>query len=186
MPAPIPYPTTDERVTLADSDTVVGAKRLRARSSCASASGKWAWMGLDICISRAGGERPERIGSSRDISAFLHKVLNIAAQQWRERMIVVCLDAGNQPVGVAVVSTGGLSYAQVDVASVFKPAVLLPASAIIIAHNHPSERPEPSVDDIALTRKLREAGTLLGIRVLDHIILTSDPLKYVSFVDTGI
>jgi len=67
---------------------------------------------------------------------------------------------------------------------VFSPAVKESAAAVILVHNHPTGDPAPSSEDIAVTRRLREAGEIMGIRVLDHIIVGDG--EYVSFVERGL
>ena len=101
----------------------------------------------------------------------------------REQFLVCCLDAKHAIIGVNVVSIGSLTLSIVHPREVFKPAILLNTSAIICAHNHPSGDPEPSSEDRALTTRLRQAGDLLGITVLDHIILGDD--RTYSFADRG-
>ena len=101
----------------------------------------------------------------------------------REQFLVCCLDAKNVSIGVNVVSIGTLTLSLVHPREVFKPAILLNAAAIIAVHNHPSGDPTPSPEDRTLTTRLREAGDLLGIRLLDHLILGDDRLY--SFADQG-
>jgi DNA repair protein RadC len=101
----------------------------------------------------------------------------------REQFLVCCLDAKNVSIGVNIVSIGSLTLSIVHVREVFKPAILLNAAAIIAVHNHPSGDPTPSAEDRTLTTRLREAGDLLGIRLLDHLILGESSLY--SFADQG-
>ena len=101
----------------------------------------------------------------------------------REQFVVACLDAKHAIIGVNVVSMGSLTLAIVHPREVFKPAILLNAGALICAHNHPSGDPAPSPEDRLLTKRLREAGELLGISLLDHVILGEDRLF--SFADQG-
>lgn len=101
----------------------------------------------------------------------------------REQFLVCCLDAKNASIGVNIVSIGTLTLSLVHPREVFKPAILLNAAAIIAVHNHPSGDPTPSPEDRTLTTRLREAGDLLGIRLLDHLILGDDRLY--SFADQG-
>ena len=67
----------------------------------------------------------------------------------------------------------------------FKPAILASSAALLLAHNHPSGDPEPSAEDVALTRRLASAGTLLGIEVLDHLVL-GEAGRYVSLRERGV
>jgi DNA repair protein RadC len=101
----------------------------------------------------------------------------------REQFLVCCLDAKNAIIGVNIVSIGSLTLSIVHPREVFKPAILLNSCAIIAVHNHPSGDPSPSLEDRTLTTRLREAGDLLGIRLLDHLILGDDRLY--SFADQG-
>src|SRR5437870_8866744 len=89
----------------------------------------------------------------------------------REQFVVLLLDGKNRVLGFNVVSTGSLTAALVHPREVFKPAILANAAAVILVHNHPSGDPEPSAEDRALTARLRQAGELLGIRVLDHVVV---------------
>ena len=100
-----------------------------------------------------------------------------------EQFLVACLDAKHAIIGVNVVSVGSLTLSIVHPREVFKPAILLNSAAIICAHNHPSGHPEPSSEDRVLTTRLRQAGDLIGITILDHIILGDD--RTYSFADQG-
>ena len=101
----------------------------------------------------------------------------------REKFVVLLLDAKHRPIGVNTVSVGSLTASIVSPREVFKPAIVGNAAALLLAHNHPSGDPAPSAEDIELTKRLRDAGELLGIRVLDHVILGDG--KHYSFVDAG-
>jgi len=89
----------------------------------------------------------------------------------REMFVALLLDGKNGVIGFNVVSVGSLTAALVHPREVFKPVILGNAAAVILLHNHPSGSPEPSAEDRALTERLEQAGELLGIRVLDHIIV---------------
>jgi DNA repair protein RadC len=104
----------------------------------------------------------------------------------REQFVVCGLDAKHHIIGLNVVSVGSLTVSIVHPREVFKPLILMNlmnACALICAHNHPSGDPSPSPEDHALTYRLRQAGELLGITLLDHIIL-GDSRTY-SFADQG-
>jgi DNA repair protein RadC len=89
----------------------------------------------------------------------------------RERFQVLYLDTRRRLLASRTVSIGTLDASLVHPREVFRPAVELGASAILVAHNHPSGDPEPSPEDLALTSRLDRAGRLLGFRLVDHIIL---------------
>jgi DNA repair protein RadC len=81
------------------------------------------------------------------------------------------LDIKNKVIGINTVSIGNLNSSIVHPREVFKPAILSNAASILLAHNHPSGDPEPSREDVAITTRLVEAGKILGIDVIDHLIL---------------
>lgn len=89
----------------------------------------------------------------------------------REFFVAILLSARNTVIGVETVSVGSLNASIVHPREVFSPAVRQSAASILLAHNHPSGNPEPSDDDLALTRRLVQVGELLGIPVLDHLVV---------------
>jgi DNA repair protein RadC len=102
----------------------------------------------------------------------------------REAGLVLALDSRNRPIGCHVVSIGSLSASLIHPREVFKFAILANAASLIFAHNHPSGDPTPSKDDIELTRRLVNAGQLLGIEVIDALITGYDTL--LSFKERGL
>lgn len=102
----------------------------------------------------------------------------------REHFVVLALDARNRPIGANTVSIGSVSASLVHPREVMKFAILANASSIILAHNHPSGDVSPSRDDIELTRRLVEAGTLIGIDVLDHLVLSDG--DFLSLKEKGL
>lgn len=101
----------------------------------------------------------------------------------QERFICVLLDAKNRILREVTVSSGGLTSSAVNPRDVFRHAVTESASAIILVHNHPSGDPTPSAADMELTRRLKKAGDLMAIRVLDHVVVAEE--GYVSLADEG-
>ena len=123
---------------------------------------------------------PEKIDSPKSayqLALRLFKELD--ADQ--EHMILFSLDSQNQIRGYKVVSLGGQCSADPDFKIIFRNALLLGATSIILAHNHPSGNTEPSMEDVEFTRKIKEAGDLISIKVLDHIIIGAN--GYYSFVE---
>lgn len=109
----------------------------------------------------------------------------------KEHFAVFFLNRRNKLRGFNIVSIGTLHGALVEPREVFRPAIAVAASSIIIAHNHPSGDPSPSTADIQVTRKLKEAGELLHIPVRDHVIIgrkEHDPneIGYYSFHEAGL
>lgn len=97
----------------------------------------------------------------------------------KEHFVIFFLDARNQEIKREIVSVGTLNANLVHPREVFEPAVRHLAAQVIIAHNHPSGRLEPSEGDLIMTHKLVEAGKILGIEIIDHIIITSN--SFLSF-----
>src|SRR5690606_9747932 len=101
-----------------------------------------------------------------------------------ESVFVIYLNQSNQPLGWRKISQGGVSSSIVDVRMVLMPAVHCLASSFIICHNHPSGSMTPSREDRRITDQLKEAGKLLGINILDHVIISEN--SYYSFADEGL
>lgn len=95
----------------------------------------------------------------------------------QERFMVILLDGSNAVIESVVVTVGLVNQSQVHPRETFRPAVAQNAVSIILAHNHPSGNLEPSESDLAATRRLAEAGRLLGIPVMDHVIVASTGFK---------
>lgn len=89
----------------------------------------------------------------------------------REHLLLLALDTKNKLIGASIISVGSLNSAIVHPREVYKTALGLNAACIIIAHNHPSGDTSPSHEDIEMTRRICEAGRLLGVECLDHIII---------------
>ena len=89
----------------------------------------------------------------------------------REQFIIACLNTKNEPTNISVVSVGSLNKAIVHPREVFKTAILSNAASVMAFHNHPSGETTPSQQDIQLTNRLYEAGELLSIKLLDHLII---------------
>jgi len=102
----------------------------------------------------------------------------------REHFLAVLLSTKNHVLKTAVISIGSLNASIVHPRELFREAINARAAAVILVHNHPSGDPSPSPEDAALTRKLAEAGELLDIPVLDHIVLGDG--KYISLKEKGI
>lgn len=101
----------------------------------------------------------------------------------REEFLVLLLDGKNKLLGFNLVSIGTLTSSLTHPREVFKAAILGNAASIILLHNHPSGDPIPSAEDLEITRRLREVGEIIGIKVLDHVIIGDS--RYISFVDDG-
>jgi len=102
----------------------------------------------------------------------------------KEHFLALLLDTRNQLIKVAEISVGSLDTSIVHPREVFKEAISASAASVIFVHNHPSGDPEASEDDVRLTKRLAEAGEIVGIDVLDHIIITDK--EYLSLKSKGL
>jgi DNA repair protein RadC len=123
-----------------------------------------------------------RIRSSANAYSVLQEFL---ADTDREHFVILMLDQKNQMIGINTVSIGSLTASVVHPREVYKPLILSNAAAVILGHNHPSGDPQPSKEDRAITQRLKEAGTLLGINVLDHLVIGAEG-RYFSFADENL
>jgi len=103
----------------------------------------------------------------------------------REHFVVICLDTKNNVNALNTVSVGTLNSSLVHPREVFKAAILANSNALILSHNHPSGDPTPSREDVEITKRLAEAGKIMGIEVIDHVVI-GESGKYVSFKERGI
>ncbi|HEY8485776.1 MAG TPA: DNA repair protein RadC [Limnochordales bacterium] len=131
-------------------------------------------------LMRLDPQRRAPVGSPADVYELLGPELG---HQDREQFVVVLLDSRHRVMGVHGVSVGELDRTPVHPREVFKPAIRLSSAAIIVAHNHPSGDPTPSLEDREVTRRLVEAGRLLGIEVLDHVVIGRG--RYASLKELG-
>lgn len=127
-------------------------------------------------------DRP-KITSPNDSYHVLRSAWNAGKIQLVEEFKVLLLNRGNHVLGIFNASVGGITYTTADIRLIFAAALKAGATAIILAHNHPSGTLIPSVADRDLTKRIKQVGELLEITLLDHLILTSE--SYYSFVDQG-
>ncbi len=121
------------------------------------------------------------IKSPGDLAQIVQRFLG---QADREVFLTVNMSTANTVNSIHVVSIGSLDRALIHPREVFKAAILSNASSIALAHNHPSGELNPSQEDIAMTKQLVQAGELLGIKVLDHVIIAGD--RHLSFLEQKI
>ena len=131
-------------------------------------------------IEGQGEYSPLRFESSQDVFREFESL----RESDKEKFYTLHLDTKNTVIGVELVSQGSLDSAPVHPREVYKSALLSSAASVIFVHSHPSGDPEPSIADKEITRLLKQAGELLQIGVLDHIIIGGMD-KYYSFADKG-
>ncbi len=102
----------------------------------------------------------------------------------KEHFVLLAMNNKNRVNGFKVISTGSLTASLVHPREVWRAALHLCAAAVVFVHNHPSGDPAPSPEDQEITRRLKETGDTLGIRVLDHVVLGRD--RFYSFSDQGL
>jgi DNA repair protein RadC len=114
------------------------------------------------------------INKPNDIAKILIPRYRYATQ---ENFIIVLLNTKNEIISINDISTGSLNASIAEPREVFREVLKYPTSAAILAHNHPSGNPNPSVKDIKITKKLVNAGKILGIDILDHIIIGDNEFR---------
>ena len=121
------------------------------------------------------------ISSPRDVANLLMGEMSFLEQ---EHLKVVLLNTRNQVMGISQVYMGNVNTSVIRGAEIYRPAIRQNCPAIIVVHNHPSGDPTPSPDDVAVTQQLVEAGKLLDIELLDHIIIGSGN-RFISLKEAG-
>src|SRR5258706_6107803 len=134
------------------------------------------WRRVRLSLVREHADRPYAVRRAGDVGDLLRTFLR---DDPRERFAVVYLDVRHKVIAVHDAHTGTCDATPVHPREVFGPAVMLAAAAVVVAHNHPSGDPTPSASDRAATERLRAAGELLGITVLDHLVIGDG--RYFSF-----
>ncbi len=125
----------------------------------------------------------KKIQTPGDVFNIAQNVIR-AGEYPEENLWLITLDTKNNITGIFTVSTGSLNASIVHPREVFKRAVLQNAASIIICHNHPSGDPTPSREDINTTKRIYEAGKILGIELFDHIIIGDN--RYASLKERGV
>jgi DNA repair protein RadC len=125
-------------------------------------------------------ERPT-IHSPTDAAALVLPEMSALEQ---EHLRVILLDTRNRVLEIAGVYQGSLNSAQVRIGEIFRPAIRRNAAALIVTHNHPSGDPTPSPDDVTVTRAIVQAGKLLDIQALDHLIVAGG--RFISLKERGL
>lgn len=125
-----------------------------------------------------------KTGARYTAPAQVFDTFRFLMRETKEMFLTVHLDGKNRMIAMDVVSIGSLNQSIVHPREVFKTALLSNAAAVLLVHQHPSGDPNPSSEDLSITRRLKEAGEVMGIKVLDHVIVGDG--EYVSFVEKGL
>ena len=161
------------RVDAAELRRIAGVGRARAAQVLAAIE-----LGRRTLI-RTAEDRP-RLGTPRQLAAYL---LPQFGARRVEQFGIVMLDTKHRMIRITIVSVGSLDTTVVHPREVFREAAAASAAAIVLFHNHPSGDPTPSEDDLLLTSRMVNAGEVMGIDVLDHLILADQ--RYYSIVESG-
>jgi len=127
----------------------------------------------------AGGDRP-RLGTSTAVGQYL---LPLYGGYRVERFGVVLLDAKNRLIRTTILSVGSLDTSIAHPREIYREAALASAASVVVFHNHPSGDPQPSLEDVLLTKRLKDAGDVMGIDLVDHIVLGEG--RWFSFRDAN-
>jgi DNA repair protein RadC len=130
------------------------------------------WRFRDIEEIPSGFSKKTKISQPEDMKQFSFLFNDLVT----ERFVVFVLSSSREVQVIDIVSEGILNASVVHPREVFRTAILGAAASIIVAHNHPSGNPKPSAEDIRVTQQLVEAGKILDIKVLDHVIFTGDEI----------
>ena len=127
---------------------------------------------------------PTSVTSPEDVVSLVRPYL---AGRETEALICVAVDRRNRPIDVAVLTTGSSGFTIVDPSQILRWVLTRtrPANAFILAHNHPSGDPTPSAQDHEVTTRVNAAARAVGLRLLDHVIVTDDPGAWTSLASTG-
>jgi DNA repair protein RadC len=129
---------------------------------------------------------PEYLSSKTRISssAEVYELFKFLAQEPRENFLCIHLNSKNRIICIDRVSVGSLTASIVHPREVFSSVLLSAAAAILLCHQHPSGDPEPSREDLEITKRLKDGADLLGVRLLDHVVIGDG--GYVSLADRGL
>ena len=158
------------------------AKELCAIKGIGPAKSAQLKAGLEIGrrLGREKWEAGQALRSSEDVFRHFAEL----EKEKREIFYVVLLNNKNRKIREVKISEGSLTASLVHPREVFNPVIRESAAAVIFVHNHPSGDPAPSPEDIEITRRLKQVGEVMGVRVLDHVVIGRD--RYYSFSDRGI
>lgn len=137
-----------------------------------------------IYKSNISAEKRAQVKTSKDAFSVFWEYWDKETVEHHEEFKILLLNYKNVVLGIAEISKGGITSTIIDPRIVLQHALTAHATGIILGHNHPSGNPTPSESDVAITKKLVEAGKVMDIKVLDHIVICGDGTYY-SLADEG-
>jgi DNA repair protein RadC len=183
------YPTPRERLQLVGLGATRSKRAVASanRRACASDVLPHAWLRLIPCIEYPSESLLATLPpvTTSIVAAQLLRSVIPADVRMQEHFAVLLLDAKNRALGIDLLFAGGVDGAQIDRKLVFQAAILLAATGLILAHNHPSGNSAPSPEDLSLTHAIVKGGETVGVRVFDHIIL-GEANSHFSMLDAGL
>jgi len=128
----------------------------------------------------------KRYGQKIETAKDVYDLLKDLADRKKEHFVILSLDSRNRLIDIGEISIGTLNASLIHPREVFKTAIQNLAAGIILVHNHPSGDLEPSGDDLGITKRITEAGKILSIKVIDHIIIAKAKNGFLSFKEEGL
>lgn len=148
-------------------------------------NGEWQVSEVELVYrSSRGIEASPKVTSSKEVYNVFLAHWDMQKIEFVEQAKIMMLNRSNKVIGIYDLASGGLDFVAIDIRMIFCCALLTKASAVIFAHNHPSGKLYPSEEDLRMTRKIKEAGKLIEIPLLDSVIVTLN--GYVSLSDKGL
>jgi DNA repair protein RadC len=158
-------------------------KRTRKKTAIAEAEETINIPEIEIRLTNPPGKQFDKIGDSIDCYKILKSIFKPGELGSVEQFVVLFLNRANKIKGFYRASKGGITGTVVDVRTILATALKSLSVSMIVCHNHPSGNLKPSDADVAITKQLKEAGKIMDIALLDHLILTEE--HYYSFADEG-
>lgn len=126
-----------------------------------------------------------KVSHSKDLFNVFVDIYNEDTIEYREECLVVYMNGANNTIGFSKHTTGSTCSSVIDPKIILTEALLCGANSIALSHNHPSCQLDPSIEDENITKKVKQACEVIGIRFLDHLIIAGDKSGYYSFCDEG-
>ena len=139
---------------------------------------------ISVSYSPTISDKPVIFSSLEAYNLFI-QFFPISTIHLQERFLVMYMNRANRALGIYPISIGGITGTEADVRLILSVGLKIIASSIMLAHNHPSGNLKPSQSDIELTSKVKEAGKLVEIKLLDHLIISPVEKDYYSFANEG-
>lgn len=138
---------------------------------------------MPYLVKEKGFNYPEKIDSPYSLSIFLNTIYDVG-ELAEENVYLLCANAKNRILGLFEISHGATDYTLMPIREIFQKALLCGSTHIFLAHNHPSGDTKPSSEDIRATKRVKEAGEIINVKLADHVIV-GDSGRYTSLKEDG-